>query len=89
MREAEATLALHRDRPRAARALNEARAIAIRLGAAAPRRATEELAAQGGNRVRAGEQSTESRRASRPGLGSVRILPDRRPPGRCPVAGTT
>ena len=39
MREAEATLARQRDRPRAARALNEAWAIANRLGAAAPRAA--------------------------------------------------
>ena len=48
MREAEATLELHRDRPRAARALNEARAIAIRLGAMPLQRATENLAARAG-----------------------------------------
>jgi DNA-binding CsgD family transcriptional regulator len=48
MREAEATLALHRDRPRAARALNEAWAIATRLRAAPLREATEALAARAG-----------------------------------------
>ncbi len=48
MREGEATLAQHRDRPRAALALNEAWAIATRLGAAPLREATEALAARAG-----------------------------------------
>ena len=48
MREAEATLALRRDRPRAARALDEAYSIAIRLGAVPLRRATERLAGRAG-----------------------------------------
>ena len=46
MREGEATLARHRDRPRAARALNGAMAIATRLGALPLRHATESLAAR-------------------------------------------
>ena len=48
MREAEATLALRRDRPRAAQALDEAHGIAIRLGAVPLRRATERLAGRAG-----------------------------------------
>jgi DNA-binding CsgD family transcriptional regulator len=48
MREAEATLARRHDRQRAARALNESRRIATRLGAIPLRRATEELAARAG-----------------------------------------
>ena len=48
MREGEATLAQRRDRPRAARTLKEAHAIAIRLGAMPLRRKTEELAARAG-----------------------------------------
>ncbi len=48
MREAEATLAQHRDRQRAARTLNEARAIATRLGALPLLEATEALAARAG-----------------------------------------
>jgi DNA-binding CsgD family transcriptional regulator len=48
MREAEATLAQHRDRPRAARALNEAHGIATHLGALPLCGATEALAARAG-----------------------------------------
>ena len=48
MREAEATLDLHRDRPRAAGALMEAQAIAARIGAAPMLRQTEALAARAG-----------------------------------------
>jgi DNA-binding CsgD family transcriptional regulator len=48
MREAEATLELRRDRPRAARALAEARNVAGRLGALPLLRATEKLAARAG-----------------------------------------
>ena len=48
MREAEATLAQHRDRPRAARALTEAHDIATRLGAVPLRGAIESLAARAG-----------------------------------------
>ena len=48
MREGEAALAQHRDRPRAARALNEAWAIATRLGALPLREASEGLAARAG-----------------------------------------
>ena len=48
MREGEATLELHRDRPRAARALMEAREIATRLRAAPLLRETEALAARAG-----------------------------------------
>jgi DNA-binding CsgD family transcriptional regulator len=48
MREAEATLAQHGDRPRAARSLKAAHAIATRLGAAPLLRRTEQLAARAG-----------------------------------------
>ena len=48
MREGEATLARHGDRPRAARALNEAHRIASVLGALPLRRQTEALAARAG-----------------------------------------
>jgi DNA-binding CsgD family transcriptional regulator/tetratricopeptide (TPR) repeat protein len=48
MREAEATLAQHRDRPRASRALNEAWGIATRLGARPLRETTEVLATRAG-----------------------------------------
>ena len=52
MREAEATLELRRDRPRAARALTEARDIARRLGALPLLRATEKLAERAGITLR-------------------------------------
>ena len=48
MREAEATLEAGRDRSRAARALNDARVIADRLGAVPLRKATDRLAARAG-----------------------------------------
>jgi DNA-binding CsgD family transcriptional regulator/tetratricopeptide (TPR) repeat protein len=48
MREAEATLGLRRDRPRAIRTLNEAHEIARRLGALPLREAIEALAARAG-----------------------------------------
>ena len=48
MREGEATLAQYRDRPRAARALNEAWAIATHLGALPLREASKALAARAG-----------------------------------------
>jgi DNA-binding CsgD family transcriptional regulator len=48
MREGEATLVLHRDRPRAARTLNEAHGIASRLGALPLQRAIESLAVRAG-----------------------------------------
>jgi DNA-binding CsgD family transcriptional regulator/tetratricopeptide (TPR) repeat protein len=48
MREAEATLALHHDRPRAARALNEANVLASGLGAMPLRRMIEDLASRAG-----------------------------------------
>ena len=54
MREAEATLELRRDRPRAARALAEARYIAQRLGAVATSPRYREARSQGGHHLRIG-----------------------------------
>jgi DNA-binding CsgD family transcriptional regulator/tetratricopeptide (TPR) repeat protein len=60
MREAEATLAQQRDRPRAARALIEAHAIATRLGAMPLRSAVEWLAARAGIALEAADGRTGS-----------------------------
>jgi DNA-binding CsgD family transcriptional regulator len=48
MREGEGTLALHHDRPRAARALNEANVVASGLGAVPLQRLIEDLASRAG-----------------------------------------
>ena len=77
MREAEATLAQHRDRPRAARALMEAQDIATRLGAAPLLRETEALAARAGIAL---EQPAPRTEPSQPDAASDRTGPALRGP---------
>ena len=91
MREAEATLAQHRDRPRAARALHEAHRIASGLGAVPLRRTTEALAARAGIVLEPADGQTgpdggdAGLRTKEPAILATRL----REPGRWPATDTT